>query len=51
VVDGGEDGEVLVAHQLLQGLQQHRLLDELEVVGLQEGDKDGVGVDLRRMGN
>jgi hypothetical protein len=54
VVDEGEDGEVLAAHQLLQGLQQRRLLDELGelgVVGLQEGNEDGVGVDLGRMGN
>ncbi|KAE8124222.1 hypothetical protein FH972_019127 [Carpinus fangiana] len=51
VVDGGEDGEVLAAHQLLQGLQQRRLLDELSELGLQEGDEDGVGVDLGRMGN
>ena len=54
MVDGGEDGEVLAAHQLLQCLQQRRLLDELGelgVVGLQEGDEDGVGVDLGRMGN
>jgi hypothetical protein len=54
VVDEGEDGEVLAAHQLLHGLQQRRLLDELGelgVVGLQEGNEDGVGVDLGRMGN
>lgn len=47
---GGEEGDVAAADQVLQGLQQGGLLDELSVVGLEEGDEDGVGVDLGGVG-
>lgn len=50
MVDGGEDNDVAAADHVLQGLQQGGLLDELGVVGLEEGDEDGVGVDLGGVG-
>ena len=49
VVFGGEDGDVVVADGFLELLEEEGLLDELGefgVVGIQEGNEDGVGVDL-----
>ena len=44
-----EDSDVVLAHCLLEGLEKQSLLDELGelgVMGVEESDEDGVGVNL-----
>ena len=49
LISRSEDGDIVAAHGFLEGLEEEGLLDELGelgVVGVEEGDEDGVGVDL-----